>query len=774
MASTALQRLDQIQAASAKEQYGKVSEQFVSELKGATLFQHDWGGLLGAAPTALSLMGACWLAASNPTAEKISLAKSKPVDGFKYMTNSINPTLRACLVDVCNNGGREAFTKAGENMDGLRQTSRRIVDERIPKVFRLLVPCTLGQDQYEDFKDALTDFSNDAKTCAKLAAVMREAFGTWGKMVGELHAVAENQEGLTAIDEERTRVDEAVAEIEKSHTSEALDEVKKQVTRAAKNVDKQQQNLDKMIDNVPGPWATVLQTAVTSFAQALPSIVGGVVAAKTGGATALAGAAANAVGTAAGGQNGAASSSTGTTTTKSPTPAPTDPSYATAAIVQNLVNHFYTFLGGEKGKIQWDKFKDTPTKSKDSTDTDDKKDDDDVPQGLAYILGTLKGQKANIDVTNTAPNKKLLGAYDSLIKLATELQTHLRKQNDLNSSLDPAESVSKEWRATCLKARDDIIELAAVAKTSGSTSVPQAFGNVQIPPPDLSAQTAQLNTAMQGVQIAQQALDNAEKAYDAAIDKQEKVAKAMATIQAKLTKLAKTGQTLEEIKQVLRDCIAVLADLIVQITRLERFFIALTTVIDVLVMPRADDFEKALDKTAKRALRSGVLRVDDINKQGIYTSTLQLKAYFSLLQDIADMYCDVHRDHIVGGVELCYEMSKNTARNDGMPDLQAKLATYTDNASKKVAAIVSAKQQEMLRTLRERARRAEAQTKQIEEEMRQRGVQALDASARRAIESGAQSQQQQAAVLLQQKVSETRVTTARIVSNPDNFDLNEL
>lgn len=661
-------------------------------------------------------------------------------------------------------------------MDALRLTSLRICDERIPWVFRRLGPCTKGQDQYEDFKDALEDFSNDAKTCAKLATAMREAFGKWGKMVGELHAVAENQEGITAIDEEKTRVDEAVAEIEKSHTSDALDEVKKQVTRASKNVDKQQKNLDTMIDKVPGPWATVLQTAVTSFAQAIPSIVGGVVAAKTGAAATIAGAAANAVGTAAGGPNGAASSSTGTATTKSSAATPTDPSYATAATVQNLVNHFYTFLGGEKGKIQWDKFKETPTKSKDSTDADDKetKDDDDVPQGLSYILGTLKGQKANIDVTNTVPNKKLLGAYDSLIKLATELQTHLRKQNELNSSLDPAESVSKEWKATCLKARDDIIELAAVAKTSGSTSVPQAFGNVQIPPPDLSAQTAQLNTAMQGVQIAQQALDNAEKAYDAAIDKQEKVAKAMAAIQAKLTKLAKTGQTLEEIKKVLRDCIAVLADLIVQISRLERFFILLTTVIDVLVMPRANDFEKALDKTAKRTLRSGVLLVDDINKQGIYTSTLQLKAYFSLLQDISQMYSIVHRDHIVGGVELCYELSKGTSRNDGMPDLQAKLAAYTENASKKVAAMVSAKQQEMLRTLRERARRAEAETRQIEAEMRQLGVQALDASAKRAIELGAQNQQQQATEVLRQKVSETRVTVERTVLRSEDVDANEL
>lgn len=82
------------------EQYGgKLSNKFIDELKGATLFQFDWGELLSAAPTALSFMGSCWLAAANPTAEMISLADVVPEGGFKYMTNLKNPTLRACLVD---------------------------------------------------------------------------------------------------------------------------------------------------------------------------------------------------------------------------------------------------------------------------------------------------------------------------------------------------------------------------------------------------------------------------------------------------------------------------------------------------------------------------------------------------------------------------------------------------------------------------------------------------------------------------------------------------
>ncbi|KAK4035464.1 hypothetical protein C8A01DRAFT_38092 [Parachaetomium inaequale] len=722
MASGALQRIDQIQSASTQAEYGKLSSRFVDELKGSTLFQHNWGELLGAAPTALSLMGSCWLAASNATAEKISLADSKPVGGFKYMTDVPSPTLRSCLVDGNVQQRRaHAFTVAGQNMDALQLTSKRIGDERIPMVFRRLGPCTLGEDQYEDFKDALDDFASDARTCAKLATDIREAFGKWGKMVGELHAVTENQKGLTAINAERTRIDGAVTKIEETHAGLAIEDVKKQVTRAAKNVDKQQKNLDTMIDKVPGPWATVLQTAVSSFAQALPSIMSTAIMVKNPAAI-TAGVAA--------GQAGATASSTATSGTAQPnaqtTPSAADPAYALAATIQNLVNHFYECLGGEKAD-----------------------DEDDAPQGLAYILGIVKGQKANIDVTCTAPNKKLLAAYDALIKLAGELQAHLRKQNELSAAKDPAEDVVKRWKASATKARDDILELAASAKSAGSSNVPMPFGNVQIPPPDLSAQTAQLNTAMQGVQIAQLALDNAETAYQNAVDKQKRMAKAMATIQAKLQKLASTGKTLDEIKS--------------------RFFIMLTTVIDVLVMPRANDFEKLLGKTAKRTLRSGVLRADEVDKTAIYTSTLQLKAYFSLLQDIATMYSIVHRDHIIGGVELCYELSKGTSRNDGMPELQEKLAKYTDNASKKVAAIVSAKQQEILRTLRARAKRAHEETCQIEAVIAEYKVTVVDVSATRAIEAGAQEQRAAAEVLLKSEVSVTaaRFTWAEYVDASD-------
>lgn len=148
------------------------------------------------------------------------------------------------------------------------------------------------------------------------------------------------------------------------------------------------------------------------------------------------------------------------------------------------------------------------------------------------------------------------------------MQSHLETQNQITPPKSPPDTVVAEWKKKCKKARDDVLELDATAKSRASTSSPTVFGKTNLPQPDLSAQIAQVNASMQGVQIAQLALDNAEEAYQAAVDKQEANAKVMSNIQAQLKKLQKTGKTLEEIKKILRDCVVVLVDLIREINKL--------------------------------------------------------------------------------------------------------------------------------------------------------------------------------------------------------------
>lgn len=588
-------------------------------------------------------------------------------------------------------------------------TSQRICDERIDVVFKRLGPCTVSEDALEDFNDALKDLSNDALRCAKLATEMREAFSKWGKMVGELHMYTESQMGNTSIKANEIVTEQRMAEIEETFAVDASENTKEQVMRASRELKKSEDRLDGAVRDVPGPWATVIQGAIichtqtipTLVAGALPIIFGGCRDHKTTDATTLVG-----------------------FSQETPLP-PLDPSYASAAQIRDLVNHFYSFIGGAKGPIEWEKFKGSPRAGANET------------QGVAYLLGTLQGLRRNADVTGTKANKKLMQAYSSLIEVCNEIRAHLNQQNQINAVANPGDKVVQGWKTKVKKARDIVLNLATSANARSSGSVPRPFGNIGIHGgrPDSSAQNAQLSTALQTVQIAQAAVESAQTMYDTALAKQAQTAVAMEKIQVKLRELQETGQNLEKIKDVLRECISVLVDLAAQIGKLEQFFIMLANVIDHIVLPRAETFAREMSKTGRRALRDGAINMDDITKQTIYTSTLQVKGYFSVLQDISAIYTLVHRQYINEGVDLCYRLSKGTASNDSMFELQQQLASYSNRSAGEIATLASDKQAEVLRSLKDRARKAMEHTQLIENEVTKRGIE-VEQEAKLAIKEG--------------------------------------
>jgi prophage DNA circulation protein len=214
------------------------------------------------------------------------------------------------------------------------------------------------------------------------------------------------------------------------------------------------------------------------------------------------------------------------------------------------------------------------------------------------------------------------------------------------------------------------------------------------------------------------------------------------------------GKTIDEIKTILRDSVSVLVDLSIQIGRVKQFFTMLTTVIDEVVMPRAGTFNKEMDKAGRRATRDGAIKVDNISKQLIYTSTLQLKAYFSLLQDIASMYNRVHRQYIIQGIELCATLSKSSANNDPRSEVQERLSKYTEESALAVSKLVEEKQQEILKGLRDRARIAAEGVQLLKNTAAQKGF-AIDDGSRKAIQSGAQTVEEDTKALLEAHVSAT-------------------
>ena len=283
---------------------------------------------------------------------------------------------------------------------------------QITLVFARLGSVTQSQEKLDDFKDALARLVNDATECSKLARETREAFKKWGLMCTELQSCTEGEITTTAIKREGVKIDEEMAVLEKSFSEEAKETVEAQVQRASTQLGKAEKRLDSALSNVPGPWQSILQTAVTGWTQAIPHIIGGVLPMILAASNPLAGAA-----IALKGSNALAPTPNHTSKTTDPnvsggsttTPAPTvhDPAYATATAIRGLVSHFYDYLGGDSGAVDWTKF----TKAS---------EDPAATSGIVYLLGNFTGQKTNLDVTNTEPNRKIVANLDALIKVSID------------------------------------------------------------------------------------------------------------------------------------------------------------------------------------------------------------------------------------------------------------------------------------------------------------------------------------------------------------------
>ena len=188
----------------------------------------------------------------------------------------------------------------------------------------------------------------------------------------------------------------------------------------------------------------------------------------------------------------------------------------------------------------------------------------------------------------------------------------------------------------------------------------------------------------------------------------------------------------------------------------------LTTVIDEVVLPQAERFTRDLKKVGKHAERDKFISVDDVAKQTIYLSTLQMKAYFSLLEDISGMYTEIDKSYIGPGMELCDRLSAGSASTTPIEQLSQQLYKYSQDSAKAVAALVSnvsspslwslcsglslmeseQRQQEVLKGLKDRAKKAAETSEVIENTVRAKGL-PIDETSKDAIDKGTEEAKQE-------------------------------
>ncbi|KAI3539322.1 hypothetical protein CSPX01_08985 [Colletotrichum filicis] len=698
MSADSLAKVEAAQQAVLKKTHGgKAGAQFVQEVKESLLFQYNWNELLSAAPTAITLVGACHVAAASPEAAAISLGDAVPAGGFKYLRVAAKPTLRACLVFVAGEGDK-AFRIAGSNMSAIAGTSSELIET----VARTVKAIQGLPDTQRNLTNELVKLRRMSNNCLNYAQDTEKAFDTWLLAVSEFHQASVQKHGTTEQESQDNLSAKLQAEIEASYTNKELEKADKASEEMKKSLAKQEKAFQAANDAVPSAWETCAMGALNAIAsagpslvaQALPAIinaanpmsaVNGVVGglAQVGRQGALNAPGAPPIAQALlGGQQGAQPG--GATLQFNDATPETDPAYVAAPLLAPFMTTLLTYLTAGEGRTpDWSKFKDQASKNGAGT------------EGLTWLLSNLQMQQRSAKLGTGAPSTELAAAFESSIAIVEDIKKEVANQQKLSSAKTDPASI-KKWQDAITQAKLTVTKLEATAKSfPGSSSNAPKLNNISVDKKDNSAITAALSTATEKLALNQKALETAQANYTNAVAAAAEVQKRLTGIQTKLKGIEIAGAALERVKEILIECIAILVELKVQISKLTTFFNALSTMVKVIIETKVKNFDTDVTAIGQEASQRGILKLNDLDIETIYISTLQIKAYFDLLQMICQMYTNVHAKYVNPGLDLLTELSKVTKTAKEIAPKRDQLNNFTDAANKAINELVAQKQQEI-------------------------------------------------------------------------------
>jgi len=109
--------------------------------------------------------------------------------------------------------------------------------------------------------------------------------------------------------------------------------------------------------------------------------------------------------------------------------------------------------------------------------------------------------------------------------------------------------------------------------------------------------------------------------------------------------------------------------------------------VEHVVNAHVSSFDKRVSQVSSTSAKLDVWTINDLTKQMIFTSSLQISAYFELLADIATMYTQVHLEHITKGLDLCGKMSKGGS-DATLGSRAREIDEYTESARQAILQLV--------------------------------------------------------------------------------------
>ncbi|KAJ6028830.1 hypothetical protein N7540_004406 [Penicillium herquei] len=674
-------------------------DNFVKHVKARSLFQpsFNWGDILSAAPVAISLMGNLFVAATIPDATRITIIPKE--GGFQFLPRFGEDTaLNACLV-CCADKGSDAFLTAKDSFDTISLYSGGI-EVKVKTIVEILADASRAQ---EELLPAIHDLSDDAHECEQSAEKMEAAFQRWLDVVCELHlcVILTSHNASEKLAANQSHMAAAQAKLTGSEKAEAT--AQKTVDNLGKTLDTATKAYKQAVDQFPSGWELIGQQLVSELGHSLTSAIDKAVPALIEKYSMMAkiddavnifegdngGAKGGSVG------DGKADHSTVPAANSAPSPVPNalppypqDPAYSIIGHVSVYVSTITSF------------------------------DPEKQNNGLDVMVEMMKTAETDFEPSSDPPSVDLHKVFHDVKTVTTALSKAITDSNVIsNPSLPDAKSTLVQgWqrimRVSAAKAHEldtdskhlSTPSLAPSIKTPESTSSPTdqrgAFRQ-QI----IDAATTKLEKTSH---VLETVTANYQESSNKLVDVQLK----LADLHAEIAGLDVSKIDLTEIKKVLIKAMDILSQLKTQITKLRSFFTAVKTLVAFVEGKMVKDFISEIERDTGVAETPSIANISfaDYQQQAILSAALNLKAYFELFHEIADMYTGVHDKFIMQGLDMVNSLQ--TEYSAGNPDEVQKASTlvivnernkevndYTQRTLEDVNKTVKKKQDDLLEHL---------------------------------------------------------------------------
>ncbi|KAF8465505.1 hypothetical protein BDZ91DRAFT_794862 [Kalaharituber pfeilii] len=725
MAATQDNLLTVLKAKDDLENRERIAGKLVSQIKMSAFFEVNWEDLLMAAPVAISNIGKLYAASSSREAQTIQLNLGK--EGKKNFNSGFIdlitlPSLKANLV-ACGDMGRFAFVEA-ENCMGKLQDLSPIVEEQVSSIIKALGDPGIARRFLRTYMNALKE---SADKCHQAAKSIDEKFEDWLKFITALHAVSENTSTVAETSLAEAEINLAATKVMAKQSEQGVQDAKKSTENLAKALNTARDAFQKASENYPSGWEIVGQQIVSDLASAVTTALSQGISAYISNMNPMAKAKTgvdifdNVIHPEEDRDKGTdGSTETTLQQPREPVRAATRPRDSDDPAFVHVIkdNPYLTTLnalltGGKDGSVNWESAAglDVTTDAAKATST------------AAFVIRMLTDSQQSFqkEATNKVPSKTYLSILETALKVANDLKVEADKGKQLNHSWPKEDDpIVKSWQQQYAPKYQLAVQMVALARALPGN----IFGGAPLMTtykPDPQAQVAQINAksaqakalldaAQNRLTTTQTALANSQKVYHQSTELLVQQENRLGDLKAQMDKLTHSKLSLEETKKVLARCIQIMIPLKENVTKLVRYFEALSGMIDIQMKSTVDLFLKFIQGTvspersdpsdpSKELRNIGNYTIMDFERSHLFQFTLTIDAYFSLLGDIARMWRQVSRDHIFPGVKLADNVSITVTGEHEEEERERsvkRLSDWADSAREGIKTIVGKKRQEIL------------------------------------------------------------------------------